>query len=321
VTGSVGVPQLDLFAAPEPDGPDLSEDRALAARLPGHVRFGTSSWTFPGWARVLYPPGTTERDLKVRGLELYARSPLFRTVGIDRSYYRPLEKADLAEYAAQLPPGFRCVMKVWNEITSRVRGPAREKNPDFLNPALFEERVLGPVREAFGEHAGPFVFELAPMRDAELPRPGELPDLLARFFEALPRDAAYAVELRNRELFTPRYLKALAASGVAHTLNYWERMPTIGEQLAAPGVFTAPFVVARLLIPPGERYEEKKAEFAPFDRIVTPQPELHDDVARLAEAALVRGSDLYVIVNNKVEGSSPLTVRALARRIVDGPPA
>jgi uncharacterized protein YecE (DUF72 family) len=206
-------------------------------------------------------------------------------------------------------------MKVWSEITSRVSPSTRAMNPLFLSPSAFLDAVLGPVTEAFGTHAGPFVFELAPMRDAELPRRGELPDLLSRFFEALPRGHRYAVELRNRELFTPAYLKALKAHGVAHVLNYWERMPPVGEQLDVPGIFTADFVVSRLLIPPGERYAEKKAEFAPFDRIVTPQPGLHDDIARLVEAARLLGAELFVIVNNKVEGSSPLTIRALAERM------
>jgi uncharacterized protein YecE (DUF72 family) len=310
--------QLDLFAGPPPPAPrelDFSEDAALAARVPPHVRFGTSSWTFPGWSGIVYPPGTTDRELKERGLELYARCPLFRTVGIDRSYYRPLAREELSRYAAELPPGFPCVMKVWTEVTSRVHPATRVPNPSFLSATVFEDAVLGPVTEAFGDHAGPFVLELAPMRGAELPRRGELPDLLSRFFESLPKGNRYAVELRNRELLTPRYLKALAAHGVAHVLNFWERMPSIGEQLDLPGVLTTTFVVARLLIAPGERYEEKKAEFAPFDRIVTPQPALYDDVQRLVEATLSRGAELFVIVNNKVEGSSPLTVRGLARRI------
>lgn len=287
------------------------------ARVPSHVRFGTSSWTFPGWSGIVYPPDTTDRELKARGLELYSRCPLFRTVGIDRSYYRPLERAELARYAAELPPDFPCVMKAWSEVTSRVHPATRALNPRFLDATVFEDVVLGPVTEAFGEHAGPFVLELAPMRGSELPRRGELPELLSRFFEKLPRGPRYAVELRNRELLTPAYLKALATLGVSHVLNFWERMPPLGEQLDLPGILTTSFVVARLLIAPGERYAEKKAEFAPFDRIVTPQPALYDDVRRLVEATLARGAELFVIVNNKVEGSSPLTVRGLARHVAE----
>ena len=31
-----------------------AESRALAARLPAAVHFGTSSWSFPGWAGLVY---------------------------------------------------------------------------------------------------------------------------------------------------------------------------------------------------------------------------------------------------------------------------
>lgn len=316
----MSVRQLDLFGGTAPaDDPDFTEDRALVARMPEHVRFGTSSWTFPGWSGIVYPRGTTARELGERGLELYTRCPLFRTVGVDRSYYRPIERDDLRRYAEQLPDGFPCVMKVWSEITSRVHPSTRSPNPHFLDASLFEDAVLGPVTEAFGAHAGPFVFELAPLRDLELPAPGELPAMLGKFFERLPRGFRYAVELRSRELFTPAYLAVLARFGVAHVLNFWERMPNIGAQLDAPGVLTAPFVVCRLLIPPGERYEEKKAEYAPFDRIIDPQPGLYDDFVRLVEATRRRSAELFVIVNNKVEGSSPLTIRGLARHITTPP--
>lgn len=307
--------QLDLFAAPPRPELDFSEERALAARLPPHVLFGTSSWTFPGWSGLVYPDGTGERELSSRGLELYARYPLFRTVGIDRSYYAPLDRPTLARYAAQLPPGFRCTMKVWSEVTSAVHPRSREPNPRFLDAETATREVIDPVMDAFAEHAGPFVFELAPMRRNELPRPGELSARLGAFLSALPKGPSYSVELRNRELFTQDYLGLLAEHGVAHVLSFWERMPDIGEQLEVPGVLSAPFVVARLLIPPGRRYEERKRELAPFDRVVDPQEKMRADVEKLARACEALGKVLLVIVNNKAEGSSPLTVRALAERL------
>ena len=44
----------------------------------------------------------------------------------------------------------------------------------------------------------------------------------------------------------------------------------------------------------------------------------HQDMVRLAELAEGWGKDLYIIVNNKAEGSSPLTVKALAARLERG---
>jgi hypothetical protein len=71
-------------------------------------------------------------------------------------------------------------------------------------------------------------------------------------------------------------------------------------------------LVVRLLLPPGGRYADLKEAYAPFDRLVAPQLEMRQDVVRLVRAALDRDMECYVLVNNKAEGSSPLTVRALA---------
>jgi len=312
--------QLELFpsaerATSEDDTPGLAEARSLAAGLPEHVRLGTSSWTFPGWAGIVYPAKTRERELMQRGLELYTRYPLFRTVGIDRAYYRPLTPLELQQYRAQLPADFRCVVKVWNEITNAVHPQTREPNPHFLDAELFKSEVLGPLEEHFADRLGPLLFELMPLRPNELPDALEFAERISGFFGKLPKGPAYAVELRNRELFSAAYLDALRAHQAAHVLNFWERMPTLGEQLAVPGVLTAPFAVARLLIPPGRRYSERRAELEPFDRIVQPELGMRDDVVRLSEACAALGKVLFVVVNNKAEGSSPLTVRALAERL------
>jgi uncharacterized protein YecE (DUF72 family) len=304
--------QLSLFGAPSPD---FSAERALAARLPRHVRLGTSSWTFPGWSGIVYPPGTGEAELRERGLELYARHPLFGTVGIDRSYYAPLGADTLARYREQLPDGFRCVMKVWSEITSKVNPRTRAPNPHFFDVELLERKVLEPIRRSFSDRIGPLVLELMPLRPSELGPPAELGERLGRFLEALPREFSWAVELRNRELLTPEHLRMLTALGVGHVLNFWERMPDIGEQLALPGVLTAEVVVARLLLPPGRRYDDRERNFQPFDRLQDVQEKMRTDLVRLSEACEALGKVLLVIVNNKAEGSSPLTIRALAERL------
>ena len=91
----------------------------------------------------------------------------------------------------------------------------------------------------------------------------------------------------------------------------------IRAQLAQTGGPVAEVTVARLMIPPGKRYADLKAAFDPFDRLVAPQPGMRDDVVRLARACAEAGSELFVIVNNKVEGSSPRTVVALAELLAE----
>lgn len=296
--------------------------RAIAERVPPNVRMGTSSWTFPGWRSIVWAGAPSQADLVASGLEAYARHPLFRTVGIDRSYYGPLTAADLAGYASQLPEGFLCVSKVWDEVTTyafpdhpRLGARAGMRNPSFLDPARTRAEVLAAYEESFADHAGPFVFELPPIPRAHLPAPRELERAIERLLSALPTRFSYAFELRNRELLTPRYLDVLRAHGAGHVLNFWSAMPTIREQLELPGVLTAPFVVARLMLPPGVRYEDRKASLAPFDRIASPQHALRADVVRLARACAALHKTLFVIVNNKAEGCAPLTIRALAEAL------
>jgi uncharacterized protein YecE (DUF72 family) len=85
--------------------------------------------------------------------------------------------------------------------------------------------------------------------------------------------------------------------------------------MAVEGLLESPLIVARLLLPPGGRYADLKQAFAPFDRLVAPQREMRQDVVRLVQAALDKDKECYVVVNNKAEGSSPLTVRSLAELI------
>ena len=162
--------QLSLFGdtaplvAPETRAADAALDArrtaaaAIAARLPDSVYFGTSSWTFPGWAGLVYPAGLSATALGREGLRHYARHPLLRTVGVDRSYYAPIPLDDLRAYADQLPDGFRCCLKAPATVTSRIepsfgaaRGAARP-NPDFLSVGRLVDDLLAPLASGFARH-------------------------------------------------------------------------------------------------------------------------------------------------------------------------
>ena len=53
--------------------------------------------------------------------------------------------------------------------------------------------------------------------------------------------------------------------------------------------------------------------FAPYDRIQDPSPELRNDLLRLIETALRTRIPAYLLVNNRAEGSAPLTVAEVLR--------
>lgn len=311
------------------------DDLAVAARVPSWIHFGTSSWSFPGWTGIVWKGRHEGDDLARAGLGAYAQHPLFRTASVDRSYYGPLRAADVELYAKQLDeaaarapslPPFRLVSKVWEEITTAVfpRHPrygarAGDKNPTFLDADRFLSEVLAPYLPHL-RHFGPFVFELTPMPRGAVD-PEELVDRVDGFLsriEAKTQGAPglqWAFELRNEELMTPRWSDMLRAHRAAHVFTFWTAMPSIRVQLARHGALSAPFVIARLMLPPFMRYEDKKAEYAPFDRLVAPQPDMRDDVMALLRAAEEQGcKSAFVLANNKAEGSAPLTVKGLAER-------
>ncbi len=298
--------------------PPRAELTELAAGLPPLVRLGTSTWTYDGWTGDVY-----HRDYRgaqpARRLEEYVRYPLFRTVGIDSAFYEPPAEEVLRAYARALPPGFPCVSKVWDRITARrlSQDPrwgnlAGQKNPDFLNVALFRESVLEPYARAFKDHAGCFVFEFQAMRGRDLPDPDRWADELDGFLRQLPPDFRYAVELRNRELLHERHGEVLRRHGVAHVFNSWTGMPTIGEQLDLPWTFPSPFTVARALLQPGRAYADAVKLFEPYDRVREPQPALRQDLLRLMAEAVRRRVEALLVVNNRAEGNAPGTIRALA---------
>ena len=314
---------FDIAPAVEPDPAAArlarvhDEARAIAARLPEGVFFGTSSWSFPGWAGLVYSSSRPQTSLARHGLREYAQHPLLTTVGVDRSYYAPMPVEDLREYAAQLPSGFRCCFKAPASVTATTLGPPGRgtKNPDFLSVQRLIDELLGPCLLAFGDHTGPIVLEFPPLpRDVRADASAFL-NRLDRFLGELPREFEYAVELRNAEFLTPRYTEMLQRHRIAHTYNYWSAMPSPGEQAAIVPPEAHDFGVIRLLLRPGTWYEDQRERFKPFNRVVEPDEGMRADVVTVTKRLLARKRRAFILVNNKAEGSSPLTVMALAERL------
>ena len=318
--------QLSLFdSEPDSASPNRAaleqshtEARALAAQLPATVFFGTSSWSFPGWAGIVYSGERTTSSLAREGLREYVTHPLLRTVGIDRSYYAPIPVEDLRAYADQLPEGFPCCIKAPAAVTAVTLGPRigrGDVNPDFLSVDRLVDDLLAPLALAFRTRTGPIILEFPPFGRGHGLEPEAFHDRLERFVERLPREFSYAVELRDRTLLTARYRALVARHGLSHTYNYWSAMPMPVEQAGVVPPEDLPFAVIRLLLKPGTWYEDQREAFRPFNRLQAPDPTMRDEVAAVAWRALTRQKRVFILVNNKAEGSSPLTIAALARKL------
>lgn len=310
--------QLGLFAAERSPGDDEG-NRALARKLPRELRMGTSSWSFPGWRGIVWPQrdwGDTK--LAREGLGIYATHPLLRTVGIDRSYYGPVAAHELRAWSDQLPADFLAIAKVWEMITKPwVKG---EGNPRYLSQSAFDEEVLAPHRRGFAAHTGALVLEVPA---GESHRPDVFAHDIDVFFHGAPRDFPLAIEVRDRTLLTPAFGRALAAHDVAFCFSFHPTLPPLAEQMAWAERYGlldpsgAP-LVARLMLPPGMVYEERRRACLPFDRLVDVQAAMRAQVVDLVGRAVRAGRALFITVNNKAEGSAPLTIRALAEKIAAG---
>lgn len=327
--------QLHLFSPPSssevPDkrtpqinpAPLLPDVAALAASLPETVRLGTSSWSFPGWEGLIYDRSAPQATLSREGLPPYSQHPLLRTVGVDRTYYRPMTVAQFADYAAQVPETFRFLVKAHEYCTlagfgdhPRYGTRRGQSNSLFLDPHYATQEVIGPFTDGLKDKAGPLLFQFSPQDESGLAGPGSFVERLYQFLDRLPRGPVYAVELRNSTLFTPAYVDALSAVGACHCLNGHPSMPSVREQAALVQPERGRAVVVRWMQARHLSYQAAKQQYAPFNRMVDADPTSRRAIAALCLDSSVRQQPSYVIVNNKAEGCAPLSIVQLARQIV-----
>jgi hypothetical protein len=142
--------------------------------------------------------------------------------------------------------------------------------------------------------------------------PERFAERLHAFLQALPRGPLYAVEIRNTELFTPAYVRVLTEVGAAHCFNVHPSMPPIHAQYRQAGDTAAAGLIIRWMLHPAQRYETATTRYHPFDRLVDEDLQSRQTIATMCLEATASARTAIVIVNNKAEGSSPLTVGKLA---------
>lgn len=322
-------PQLSLFAdersppkgvEPATPAPELV---AIGERLPTSIRFGTSSWSFPGWQDIVWRGQHDARTLAREGLSAYARHPLLGAVGVDRTHYAPVDEAQFAEWANAVPDDFRFLVKAHDELTLRVfpRHPRYgerkgTRNERFLDAAYARDIVIAPCVEGLGDKLGVILFQLAAQDVRELGGPEGFAEQLHTFFSALPKGPRYAVEVRNPALLCDAYRDALLDVGVSHCLNAIAGMPPLREQVWRVQKAVGPQVVLRWLLRRELGYDEAYGRYSPFSRVVDDDPVTRQDVVDILSRALATEREALVIVNNKAEGCSPLTIASVASELV-----
>ncbi|RRD41179.1 DUF72 domain-containing protein [Comamonadaceae bacterium OH3737_COT-264] len=329
--------RINSLTAVQPAKPDWA-CMELAARLPQQLRMGASSWHFPGWAGLVWDGHYAESRLSKAGLAAYAAHPLLRSVSLDRAFYRPLSVQQYAHYAAQTPDDFRFVVKgpslVCDALVRAEGGRGMAPNPAFLNTELAVREFIEPALQGLGHKVGALVFQLSPLPRVLL---NDLPALIERIghlLAAMPPlvptapDGVIALEVRDAAFLSPTHAPLLAqavrtarqASGnpVTYCLGLHAKMPPIEDQLPLlralwPGPLVCRWNLHRRH--GGYGYESAKSQYAPFDRLQDPDPETRTHLARVITGTCGAGQNAYVTINNKAEGSAPLSVLELARLV------
>ena len=316
-------------------------DRELvrtAKKLPHNVYLGTSSWNFPGWRGIVWSRASGLDQLALHGLSAYAKHPIFRTVGVDRSFYRPLTAAVYSNFAQQVPENFRFLVKapqiVCDSVLRDRLGRPVHANPDYLNADRALEDFVLPVLEGLGDKAGALIFEMPAIpRHALIERRSQyaaietMADFFSQIKSRMPTQAvALGVEMRTRVLLTPRWVREMTSTGVRPVLSLHPSMPSIMRQtdmlrlFDAPGVEQGPWqaagdILIRWSLAAAGTYSGLKNDWAPFDRIQREDIVAREGIVWLLRLAQSSGVRAFVVANNKAEGCAPLTMRAIAESL------
>jgi uncharacterized protein YecE (DUF72 family) len=314
--------------------------RTLAHALPAGLHLGTSSWHFPGWAGLVWGGDYAESRLSKDGLAAYAQHPLLTTVSLDRAFYRPLSASQYARYAAQVPPHFRFVVKapslVCDALVRAEDGRGMAPNPAFLNADLAAQEFIRPALDGLGDKVGALVFQISPVPRSLLAAVPALIDRIGALLAALPRlaptapDGVIALEVRDAAFLAPANAPLLAralraarqaiGNPVTYCLGLHAKMPPVEDQLPLlralwPGPLVCRWNLHRRHGAYG--YEAAKAQYEPFNQLVDPDLDTRHTLARVIAATTGAGQRAYITVNNKAEGSAPLSVAALAQAVAE----
>lgn len=301
---------------------------ALAQTLPKHLRLGTSSWNYPGWAGLVWDGDYPETNLSRYGLTAYAKHPLFRTVSIDRGFYRPLNVAQFAEYASQVDQDFRFVVKAPSLVTDALirdeSGKGMRTNAHFLNPEEAVKMFVEPALEGLGHRLGALVFQISPLPNQLLARMPEVINRLHHMLSAMPDfrhiapDGVVAVEVRDPQWLTPQFVQALRDTKATYCMGLHAKMPPIAEQLPILRALWPGPLVCRWNLNPlhgAYGYEDAQQAYSPYDKMIDPDVETRKKLTQVIVGTAKAGQNVYVTLSNKAEGSAPLSVIELVKTI------
>jgi uncharacterized protein YecE (DUF72 family) len=308
---------------------------------------GTASDRYARWLGQVYSEeryrGRLKHRTKVVGEQTFTETVLpvesvaeyfehFPVLEIDFTFYRPLLEQygkptqafqALKSYQQHLRDGDALLLKVPQVVTvpKLRRGRQYQDNPAYLNPEVFARQFYKPAAELLGPALTGFIFEQEYLRKQDRAPVSEMAEALDAFFQAIPRDSRYHLELRTDLYLREPIFEVLEKHGVGQVLSHWTWLPPLRKQLTkAGGRFfnSGGQSVIRLLTPLGMRYEDSYVQAFPFDKLLEGMlpPEMILETADLMMEGINQGVVMNIIINNRAGGNAPLLAQMIARRFL-----
>ena len=311
------------------------------------VSIGTASDRYKGWVGQIYSQDLYAGRIKARTNRVGKNSfrdeilPIdcvreyfqhFRILEIDYTFYAPLvEKriptpcaGTLGQYAMFLGTGDGVFLKAPQVFFAQKlrRGKDYIRNENYLAPEPFFRQFYEPALGILGDNLRGIIFEQEYQRFGDRPPPEALAADFDRFFAAIPSDTRYHVELRTEAYLCKPVFEVLRKYGVGQVLSHWTWLPNLSRQFLRSGrrfVDAGGQVVLRLMTPLCTRYEDAYAKAFPFDRLIDGmvQPAMIDQTAHLMWEAILHGTRINIIINNRAGGNAPLIARMIAARFLE----
>lgn len=254
----------------------------------GTLRIGTSSWSFPDWRGVFYPPRTPAE----RQLSYYATK--FNSVEINTSFYALPEPKILLRWLENVPAGFTFSLKAPGEISHEKR---------LINTERITGAYLDVVR-SLGVAAAPGLLQFP----ASFTRSGQ-GRLLANFMDGLAAaEIPLSVEVRAADLMTTAFVRFLTERNIGFVVVERSGQPDTFENWQTASADSRLPLHARLI-------GQDRSPLPDDKKIRRPQDALLDKWARRIADALRAGRDVYCYVHNPFEGHAPESARRLRARV------
>ena len=264
----------------------------MKTRNLGTLRIGTSSWSFPDWRGVFYPPQTPADQ------QLGHYAAKFNSVEVNTSFYALPAPKTLLRWLESVPAEFTFSLKAPREITHEKR----LVNVEQLTTAYLDVvRSLGPVAAP-----GLIQFPATFTRINSGRRLANFIDNIAT--QAL--DIPLSVEVRAADLMTTAFARFLMERQIGFVVvERTGQLDTYPNWQAAAASVDTPLPLHIRLI-------GHDRDPLPDDKTIRrPQDQLLDKWARRIADLLLNGTNVFCYVHNPFEGHAPESVRRLRSRV------